>query len=118
MGVRLRIALTGSRGFFRRGASVRRRARRGGIATDLAASVSGGVAGVGASSGAGFLAATVVLVHGGPGPGFGFVFGNAAMLIALGDVVGFAFLFVGVLGLSPRGMDCLLVFSRRNGEEA
>src|SRR5678816_265059 len=58
------------------------------------------MAGVLAAAGAaGLLAAAVVLVDGGPGPGLGLLVRNAFLFVAFRDVVGLAFLFVGVFGL-------------------
>ena len=66
----------------------------------LAAFVRGRVAGALAAAGAaGLLAAAVVLVDGCPGPALGLLLGHAALLVAFGDVIGLAFLLVGVFGL-------------------
>src|SRR5689334_1369213 len=46
-----------------------------------------------------FLAASIVLVDGRPRPLFGFLLADPALLITLCDVIGFAFLFVGVFRL-------------------
>ena len=45
------------------------------------------------------LTAAVVLVDGRPGSPFGLFFCHAALFVAFGDVLGLAFLLVGVLGL-------------------
>jgi hypothetical protein len=67
--------------------------------TQLSALVRRRMTGVGAAAGARFLAAAVVLVDRGPGAPLGFFFRHAARLVAFGDVVGLAFLLVGVLWL-------------------
>jgi len=72
-------------------------ARGRGFAAELSTPMCGGMAGMDASTrAAGRLAAAVVFVDGGPGASLGFLFGDAAPLVALGDVVGLAFLLVGV----------------------
>jgi hypothetical protein len=47
---------------------------------------------------AGSLAATVILIHRRPSAAFSFLLTNTALFIALGDVIGFALLLVGVFG--------------------
>src|SRR5215469_8596520 len=56
-----------------------------------------GVALLLAAARAALLAAAAFLVDGRPGAPLGFLVGNAALLVALGDVVGLALLLVGVL---------------------
>jgi hypothetical protein len=51
------------------------------------------------SSGATLLAAVGLLVHGRPGTPLGFLFGNAAMLVAFLDVLGLALLLICITGL-------------------
>jgi hypothetical protein len=67
-----------------------------------------GVTGILAAAGAGFLAAAIVLVDGGPGAAFGFLFGYATILLAFGYVVSLALLLVGISGFIPSGHDVLL----------
>src|SRR5579862_5530546 len=63
--------------------------------------------GMGAPTRARFLAAAIILVDGRPGAAFGFFFGNATLLVAFRDMVGLAFLFVGVFGLVAARHDFL-----------
>jgi hypothetical protein len=49
-----------------------------------------------ASAGAGLLAATTLLVDGGPSKTLGFFLGNATIFVAFLDVLGLAFLLVGI----------------------
>jgi hypothetical protein len=49
-----------------------------------------------ASAGAGLLAATTLLVDGGPSATLGFFLGNATIFVAFLDVLGLAFLLVGI----------------------
>jgi len=53
----------------------------------------------GAPTGAGFLAAAVILVDSGPSALFGFFFRHATSFVALRDMVRLAFLLIGVFGL-------------------
>src|SRR4051794_6008088 len=75
-----------------------RSARGRGLAAELAALVRGGMTGRFAATRAGFLAAPVVLVDGRPGAALGLLLGDAALLVALGDMVGLPLLLVGVFG--------------------
>src|SRR5436190_14777908 len=93
----LGVALSGRGGFFRGcGAALLGSGRRG-LTARLTAFVRGRMSGgLALARSAGPLAATVVFVHRGPRPSFGLFFGDAAFLVAFGDVIGFAILFVGV----------------------
>jgi hypothetical protein len=57
----------------------------------------------GPAAGAALLPAMGFFVHGRPGASFGLLLRNAAVFIALLDVFGLAFLFVGVTGLIAPG---------------
>lgn len=54
------------------------------------------ILGLAVTATAGFFAATMHGVHGGPGAAFGFIFGNAPFLVALFYVLGLPLLLVGV----------------------
>src|SRR4051812_34201791 len=77
----------------------RSRAPRRGAATQLAALARGGMAFRLAATGAALLAAAALLVDGGPGATFGFLVRHTALFVALGNVVSFAILLVGVTRL-------------------
>lgn len=67
------------------------------------------VSGMFALAGAtGLLTAAVIFVDGRPGTALGFIFGNAAVFVAFGDVVGFAILLVSVLGFVTTGHGMVL----------
>lgn len=53
--------------------------------------------------------AAIVLVDGRPGTALRLLFRDAAILIAFGDVIGLAFLLVGVFGFVTTGMAMLLL---------
>jgi hypothetical protein len=57
-----------------------------------------------APAGAALLAAVGFLVHRRPGAPRGLSIRDPALLVAFLDMLGLAFLLVGVLDLSPRGM--------------
>src|SRR5579871_1888579 len=78
---------------------------------------------MGPAAGPAGLTTTIVFIHRGPGPPFGLFRGNAALLIALGYVVGLAFLLVSIfafiaswhvnsLGLRP-AITCILYMPAR-----
>jgi len=54
------------------------------------------------------LAAAIILVHRRPGAPFGLLPGDAALLIALGDMVGLALLLVGIFTFIASGHLLLL----------
>ena len=51
-----------------------------------------------ASRSAGLIATAVVLINGRPSPALRFFLVDAALLVTLCDMIGFAFLFVGIFG--------------------
>ena len=57
---------------------------------------------------AGLFTPAVNLVHGSPSPTFGFVFGDATILVAFLDVLGLSFFLVGVLRFVSAGHKYLL----------
>src|SRR5690348_15902091 len=100
----LGVALARRRGFLGRCGAGRRRPMGRGLAAALAALIGRRMAGVLAAAGpTGLLAAAVVLVHGRPGPALGLLVGDAALLVALGDMIGLALLLVGVFRLVATG---------------
>ncbi len=56
-----------------------------------------------AAAGAGFLAATALLVDGSPGAGLGLLLGNATVFVAFLNVLSLALLFVGIGGFVTLG---------------
>ena len=68
------------------------------------------MSGILAAAGASFLlAATIVLVDGGPSAALGFLAADALTLVVLGDMIGFAFLLFGILGLVSARQGILLL---------
>lgn len=65
-----------------------------------------------AAAGTGFVAAAAFLVDSRPGTPFGFLLGDAAILVALLDMLGLAFLLVGIVGFVTFRHFCLLWFSK------
>src|SRR5665213_1181797 len=103
MSMRRGVALARGGGFLGRGGSRRGRTRGRSLPARLAAFVRRRMAGVGAAARAGFLAAAVVFVDGRPSAPFGLLFRDATLFVAPGDMVGLAFLLVGVFGfVAPR----------------
>src|SRR5277367_1701756 len=91
-------ALAGLGGFLGRGRSLRGGTRGRSFTAELAAFMRRRVPGMSAAARPRFLAAAVILVDGRPGAPLGFLLRNATLLVALGDMVGLAFLLVGVFG--------------------
>src|SRR5215469_4551034 len=98
-----RMALAGGGGFLGRGRTRGSRAFGRRPTADPPALARRGVAFGMAAARAALLAAAALLVDGRPGAPFGLLFREAAAFVAFGDVVGLAFLLVGVLGLVAPG---------------
>src|ERR1700754_1976213 len=102
--VMLGVALSGRSRLLGRGGALGGGAVGGVGATDLTAAMGGRVAGVLAAAGTAFLlGAAIVLVEFGRGPPLGLFFRHAAVLVALVNVVGLAFLLVGIFGFVATG---------------
>src|SRR5207302_10965633 len=90
-------------GLFGRGGALRGRAGCRGRPALLSALLRRGLVHTLAAARATFLAAAGHGVDRGPGAALGFSLGGASLLVAFLDVLGLAFLFLGVLGLLSTG---------------
>src|SRR5439155_15762158 len=95
----LRVALTRSSGLLCRGRPRGGRTGSRRLAAELSSLARGSVAFRLAAPRSALLAAAALLVDGRPSPPFGFLLGDPARLVALGDMIGFALLLAGVFGL-------------------
>ena len=111
------IALARSRRLLSRCRSICSRSGRRSLATFFASLMSSRVAGMlTPTRTARLLATAIILVDGCPSPALGFLFRDTALLVAFGNMIGFAFLFVGVFGLVTTWHACLQLFAKSQTE--